>query len=45
MEDVFLYHGRVGGGGHITALTVPVSVGDIEAEVVVCVESMHGVAN
>ena len=42
MEDMFLYHIRVGGGGHITAFTVPVSVGDVEVGVVVCVESVHG---
>ena len=30
-------------GGHITAFTVPVSVGDIELAVVIHVETMHGV--
>ena len=31
------------GGSHVTTFTVPVSVGDVEAGVVVCVESMYGV--
>ena len=29
-------------GGHITAFTVPVLVGDVELVVVICVETMHG---
>ena len=29
-------------GGRIATFAVPVSVGDVEAKVVVCVESMHG---
>ena len=33
----------LGGGGHITTFSVPVSVGDVEVGVVVCVEFMHGV--
>ena len=44
MENVFSYCFWVrGGGGCITAFTVPVSVGDVESVVVVCVETMHGV--
>ena len=36
MEDVFSYRGGVGGGGgRITTFAAPVSVGDVEAEVVV----------
>ena len=42
MEDMFSYHGKVG-GGHIPAFTVPISIGDVEAGVVICVKSMHGV--
>ena len=30
------------GGGHIAAFAVPVSVGDVESVVVVCVETVHG---
>ena len=30
-------------GGCIAAFTVPVSVGDVEPAVVICVETMHGV--
>ena len=29
-------------GGHITTFTVPVSVGDVEPAVVICVETVHG---
>ena len=32
-----------GGGGCIITFAVPVSAGDVEVGVVVCVESMHGV--
>ena len=42
MENVFLYCFWVR-GGHITAFTVPVSVGDVELVVVVHVETVHGV--
>ena len=41
MENVFLYCFWVR-GGHITAFTVPVSVGDVELVVVVHVETVHG---
>ena len=41
MEDMFSYHGGVG-GSHITTFAVPVFVGDVEVGVVVCVESVHG---
>ena len=41
MEDMFSYHGRVG-GGHIPTFTVPISIGDVEVGVVICVKSMHG---
>ena len=41
MEDMFLYHGGVG-WGCVPAFTVPISVGDVEAGVVVCVKSVHG---
>ena len=30
------------GGGNVATFVVPVSVGDVEAVIVVCVESMHG---
>ena len=41
MEDMFSYCGGVW-GGRITAFAVPVSVGDVEVGVVVCVKSVHG---
>ena len=31
------------GGGHIPTFTVPISIGDVEVGVVICVKSMHGV--
>ena len=41
MENVLSHRGLV--GGHcIATFTVPVSAGDVEAVVVVCIESMHG---
>ena len=41
VENVFSYCFWVR-GGCITAFTVPVSVGDIETVVVICVETVHG---
>ena len=40
---MFSYCFWVRGGGHIATFAVPVSVGDVESVVVVCVETMHGV--
>ena len=42
VEDMFSYHGGVG-GGHIPTFTVPISIGDVEVGVVICVKSVHGV--
>ena len=41
VENVFSYCFWVR-GGHITAFTVPVLVGDVELVVVICVETVHG---
>ena len=41
VEDMFLYHSRVG-WGRIPAFAVPISVGDVEVGVVICVVSVHG---
>ena len=41
VEDMFSYRGGVGWGS-IPTFAVPISVGDVEAGVVISVVSMHG---